>query len=197
MWTRPSAEQHPTDDTADDTELHEDDEGDRLQLPIHISRPSLRPVRATAAAAGYDLCAAESVVLGADHQWVSVATGLKIAMSADQIRSRLFPNTSIFGTVRGRSGLTKKGVDVFHGTIDADYRGEIKVLMRNTTGDPVSIARDDRIAQLVFGLAFQPTLTECADFDNEFKTARGTGGFGSTGTSLVVSEPSCAPVESV
>ena len=85
--------------------------------------------------------------------------------------------------VRPRSGLAHKyGVTVLNspGTIDADYRGEIQVLLINFGRDPVSIKRGDRIAQLVIAPILMVTL-ECAEA--LATTGRGKGGFGSTGAS--------------
>jgi len=85
--------------------------------------------------------------------------------------------------VRPRSGLAHKyGVTVLNspGTIDADYRGEIQVLLINFGRDPVSIKRGDRIAQLVIAPILMVTL-ECAEA--LATTGRGNGGFGSTGAS--------------
>jgi dUTP pyrophosphatase len=85
--------------------------------------------------------------------------------------------------VRPRSGLAHKyGVTVLNspGTIDADYRGEIQVLLINFGRDPVSIKRGDRIAQLVIAPILMITL-ECAEA--LATTGRGNGGFGSTGAS--------------
>ncbi|HXW21675.1 MAG TPA: dUTP diphosphatase [Rhodomicrobium sp.] len=85
--------------------------------------------------------------------------------------------------VRPRSGLAHKyGLTVLNspGTIDADYRGEIQVLLINFGRDPVSIKRGDRIAQLVIAPILMVTL-ECAEA--LATTERGNGGFGSTGAS--------------
>jgi dUTP pyrophosphatase len=84
--------------------------------------------------------------------------------------------------VRPRSGLAARfGITLPNspGTIDPDYRGELKVLMQNTGPDPVSIRRGDRIAQLVFARFESPSVEEV---DALSETERGKGGFGSTGT---------------
>ena len=83
--------------------------------------------------------------------------------------------------VRPRSGLAvKHGLTVLNapGTIDADYRGEIQVLLVNLGGEAVAITRGMRIAQLVIATVARAQLREVASLD---ETARGTGGFGSTG----------------
>ena len=66
------------------------------------------------------------------------------------------------------------------GTIDSDYRGELKVILQNGGTEPVTIARGDRIAQLVFARYETPELVDVAELA---ESARGGGGFGSTGTS--------------
>ena len=86
------------------------------------------------------------------------------------------------GQVRPRSGLAfKSGITCLNspGTIDADYRGEVKVILINHGPEDFVIRRGDRIAQLVIAPVVQSTWDEVADLDS---TARGAGGFGSTGT---------------
>ena len=83
--------------------------------------------------------------------------------------------------VRPRSGLAAKhGISIANapGTIDPDYRGEIAVVLLNTSGEPRRLRRGDRIAQLVFQPAFQVELEES---DSLGQTGRGSGGFGHTG----------------
>lgn len=81
--------------------------------------------------------------------------------------------------VRGRSGLNRKqGIVVPVGTIDADYRGEIGVVLYNLSREPVTIMHGDRIAQLVICPVIQAEWEQVENLD---KTDRGEGGFGSTG----------------
>lgn len=127
------------------------------------------PAYATDGAAGMDVLAAEDVTLapGARH---AVATGLAVAIPQGyEIQ------------VRPRSGLAlKHGISVPNtpGTIDSDYRGELKVILINHGSDSFAIARGDRIAQLVLAPVTQAAWLEVAELD---ETARGEGGFGSTG----------------
>ena len=84
--------------------------------------------------------------------------------------------------VRPRSGLAlKHGITLPNapGTIDSDYRGELKIILANTGSEPVTIRRGDRIAQLVFARYEIPAITEAEELT---ATARGEGGFGSTGS---------------
>jgi len=81
------------------------------------------------------------------------------------------------GQIRPRSGLSSKGLGVF-GTIDADYRGEIGVILVNLGKEPVRISRGMRIAQLVVARHARAQWREVKELD---RTARGAGGFGSTG----------------
>jgi dUTP pyrophosphatase len=116
-----------------------------------------------------DVLAAEDVTLppGARH---AVATGLALAIP---------PGYEI--QVRPRSGLAlKHGISVPNtpGTIDSDYRGELKVILINHGGEPFAIARGDRVAQLVLAPVVRAAWHEVAALDD---TARGAGGFGSTG----------------
>ena len=127
------------------------------------------PAYATPGAAGMDVVSAEDVTLapGGRH---AVATGLALAIPQGyEIQ------------VRPRSGLAlKHGITVPNtpGTIDADYRGELKVILINLGPEPFVIARGDRIAQLVLAPVMQAVWQEVEELD---ATARGTGGFGSTG----------------
>jgi dUTP pyrophosphatase len=86
--------------------------------------------------------------------------------------------------VRPRSGLAlKQGLSIPNapGTIDSDYRGEVKVILINLGQEPALIARGDRIAQLVIAPVARADIVEVATLD---ETARGAGGFGSTGVAL-------------
>jgi dUTP pyrophosphatase len=127
------------------------------------------PAYATTGAAGMDVVSAEDVVIapGARH---AVATGLAVAIPEGyEIQ------------VRPRSGLAlKHGITVPNtpGTIDSDYRGELKVILINLGHEPFTIARGDRVAQLVLAPVVQAEWDEVAELDT---TERGAGGFGSTG----------------
>ena len=127
------------------------------------------PAYGTAGAAGMDVVAAEDVTLapGARH---AVATGLALAIP-DGFEVQ----------VRPRSGLAlKHGVTVVNapGTIDSDYRGELKVILVNLGAESFAIHRGDRVAQLVLAPVVRARWDEVAELDD---TARGQGGFGSTG----------------
>ncbi len=129
------------------------------------------PSYASAGAAGADLCAAvvESLMI-APGERAAVPTGLILEIP-----------TGWEGQVRPRSGLAiKYGLTVVNapGTIDSDYRGELKILLVNLGSETVGIARGDRIAQLVMAPAPQVSF---AQIDLVDATERGSGGFGSTG----------------
>ena len=127
------------------------------------------PAYATDGAAGMDVLAAEDVVLptGGRH---AVATGLALAIpDGYEIQ------------VRPRSGLAlKHGISLPNtpGTIDSDYRGELKIIMINLGAEDFAIHRGDRIAQLVLAPVVRAGWLEVAELA---ETARGAGGFGSTG----------------
>ncbi|MES3101270.1 dUTP diphosphatase [Sphingomonas faeni] len=127
------------------------------------------PAYATEGAAGMDVVAAEALTLAPGDR-AAVATGFAIAIPAGHEVQ-----------VRPRSGLAlKHGVTCLNtpGTIDSDYRGEVKVILANLGQEPFAIARGDRIAQLVPAVVLRATVDEGATLDD---TARGSGGFGSTG----------------
>jgi dUTP pyrophosphatase len=131
------------------------------------------PSYQSAAAAGLDLVAAvgpDAPLVIPPGRWAAVPTGLVLELPA-----------GTEGQVRPRSGLAAQhGVTVLNapGTIDADYRGEVKVLLVNLGPEPFTVARGMRIAQLVIARAAQARLIETAELA---VTVRGTGGFGSTG----------------
>lgn len=131
------------------------------------------PAYATPQSAGMDLMAAISVPLSlAPGQRQLVPTGIAIALPE-----------GFEAQVRPRSGLAlKQGITTLNtpGTIDADYRGEIGVILINHGQEAVEITRGMRIAQLVIAPVSQARWQEVAALD---ATARGAGGFGSTGTS--------------
>lgn len=127
------------------------------------------PKYATEHAAGLDVCAAEELDLqpGQRH---AVATGFAIEIP-DGYEVQ----------VRPRSGLAlKHGLTCLNtpGTIDSDYRGEVKVILANLGGEPFAIRRGERIAQLVPARVHRANFVEVQALD---ATARGAGGFGSTG----------------
>lgn len=135
--------------------------GEGLELPAYE----------TEHAAGMDLRAAEDAILPPGGRAL-VATGFAIAL----------PH-GFEAQVRPRSGLAAKhGVTVLNapGTIDADYRGEIKVILINHGAEAFAIKRGDRIAQMIVAPVTQIKLSEQATLSD---TARGAGGFGSTGRS--------------
>jgi dUTP pyrophosphatase len=127
------------------------------------------PVYGTEHAAGLDVVAAESLTL-APGQRHAVATGFSIAI----------PH-GFEVQVRPRSGLAlKHGLAVLNtpGTIDSDYRGEVKVILANLGSEPFEVVRGERIAQLVPAPVQRGRFVEVDELDG---TTRGEGGFGSTG----------------
>jgi dUTP pyrophosphatase len=127
------------------------------------------PCRQTQGSAGFDLCAAEEVLIAA-HGFGSVGTGLAVEIPENAEAQ-----------VRPRSGLAAKhGIGVLNGpgTIDSDYRGEIRVILFNTSDRDFQVRRGDRIAQIVFSVLADVELVEA---DSLSETSRGAGGFGHTG----------------
>jgi dUTP pyrophosphatase len=130
------------------------------------------PTYATIDSAGMDLMSAEpgDVTLEPGAR-AMIATGLAMQLPS-----------GFEAQIRPRSGLAAKhGITVLNspGTIDADYRGEVKVILINLGDAPVTLARGERIAQMVIAPVTQATWQEVSTLED---TARGAGGFGSTGT---------------
>ncbi len=127
------------------------------------------PSYATTGAAGMDVVAAEDLILAPGAR-CAVATGFAMAIPEGYEVQ-----------VRPRSGLAlKHGITCLNtpGTIDSDYRGEVKVILANLGSEPFEIKRGDRIAQLVPAAVQRADIIEVSSLD---ETERGAGGFGSTG----------------
>ncbi|MGN0142705.1 MAG: dUTP diphosphatase [Roseburia sp.] len=137
-----------------------------------LTETAVLPVRGSVQAAGYDLCAdIETPLAIAPGETAKVGTGLAFALPE-----------GYFGGIYARSGLsTKKGVRPANctGVVDSDYRGPVIVALHNDSAVAQTIEPGERIAQLIV----QPYLAvEFEEADTLDETARGEGGFGSTGT---------------
>jgi dUTP pyrophosphatase len=130
------------------------------------------PAYATADSAGVDLAAAlDAALILAPGERKDVPTGIALALPAGWEAQ-----------VRPRSGLAlRHGITILNspGTIDADYRGEVRVILANLGGAPVTIARGERIAQLIIAPVSRAEWQVVSELP---ATVRGAGGFGSTGT---------------
>ena len=146
-----------------------------MRLPHGADLPL--PAYQSAGAAGLDLCAAvpaELPVVIEPGRWASIPTGIVV---------QLPPGTE--GQVRPRSGLAARhGISVLNtpGTVDADYRGEIHVILVNYGRGSFEVARGTRIAQLVIAPVLHAQLIEAETLG---ETSRGAGGFGSTGLGTI------------
>jgi len=144
-----------------------------MQLPHGAGLPL--PAYQSALAAGLDLLAAvpaDAPVVIAPGARAMIPTGVCIALPQ-----------GCEGQVRPRSGLAARhGITVLNapGTVDADYRGEIQVILVNLGQESFTVDRGMRIAQLIIAATVHVKLCEIANLD---ETTRGVGGFGSTGTS--------------
>ncbi len=149
---------------------------ERVRLRVHLLRPELArlPGYASTGAAGLDLHAAlEAQLVLEPGARAAVPTGLSIALPPGHE-----------GQVRPRSGLAiRHGVTVLNapGTIDEDYRGELQVLLANLGQEPYAIQPGDRIAQLVVAPVTRVEAVRVAEAAELGDTARGQGGFGSSG----------------
>lgn len=142
----------------------------RVQRLEHAAGLPL-PSYASAGAAGADLCSAEAgAVEIAPGQRVALATGLVIEIP-DGFEVQVRPRSGL----AARHGLTVVNAP---GTIDSDYRGEVKVLLVNLGEERVTVDRGDRIAQMVVAPV---TRVEFVESEHVNDTDRGAGGFGSTG----------------
>ncbi|KAI0466481.1 deoxyuridine 5'-triphosphate nucleotidohydrolase [Xylaria cf. heliscus] len=133
-----------------------------------LSEKGRLPTRGSAFAAGYDMYSAQATTVPARGK-VLVDTDIAIAVPA-----------GTYGRIAPRSGLASKhSIQTGAGVIDADYRGQVKILLFNHSDVDFSIAEGDRIAQLVIERIYTPDVVEA---DQLGDSVRGAGGFGSTGT---------------
>jgi len=142
---------------------------DIVEIPIQISEGATMPKYQTSGAAGLDLCCSEDFALKPLERRL-VSTGLKIAIPE-----------GFEGQVRPRSGLAiKHGISMVNspGTIDSDYRGELRLILINFGTETVQFNEGDRIGQLVICPVVRAQLKVVDELDG---TNRGEGGFGSTG----------------
>ena len=126
------------------------------------------PMYKTEGASGFDICSCEDVVVKQKEVQL-VKSGL-IFMIEDGYEIQ----------IRSRSGLAIKGISVFNspGTIDSDYRGEVGIVLFNSTNEEFIVSKGDRIAQGILATSLQATFKS---IDEVSKTNRGNKGFGSTG----------------
>jgi dUTP pyrophosphatase len=133
----------------------------------YLTESAKAPTRGSQLAAGYDLYSSEEKVIKAGERAL-VSTGLAIAVPE-----------GTYGRVAPRSGLAvKHGLDCGAGVIDADYRGEVRVLLFNLSKDDYEVKTGDRIAQLVLEKIVNPPVEVVTSLT---ETDRGAKGFGSTG----------------
>lgn len=142
------------------------------KISVKLLRPDARvPTYGTEASAGADLyaCMQDKVEVG-PGQSVMIPTG--IAMEIPKGYAGLVFARSSMGAKRGLAPANKVGV------IDSDYRGEIRVVLHNHSGEPQSVEPGERVAQLLIVPVFTPGFQEAEKLSD---TSRGAGGFGSTG----------------
>lgn len=136
-------------------------------MPLERSKPT----RGSSGASGYDLRATVNGWVRA-HETVLVPTGVFIQMPTD-----------LEAQIRSRSGMSTKGVVVANspGTVDSDYRGEIKLILHNHSTTDFEFKAGDRLAQMVFAKVEHPIFQIFNEKEDMKETERGEGGGGSTG----------------
>ncbi|KIW41091.1 deoxyuridine 5'-triphosphate nucleotidohydrolase [Exophiala oligosperma] len=133
-----------------------------------LSADATTPTRGSSFAAGYDLYAAKPITIPSRGKAL-VSTDLSIATPE-----------GTYGRIAPRSGLAAKNfIDTGAGVIDADYRGEVKVLLFNHSEVDFEVKKGDRVAQLVLERIYTPEIVEVENLE---ESVRGAGGFGSTGS---------------
>ena len=141
----------------------------RVPLKIKMLHPeALLPTRATSGSAGFDLYTIEDVELKLIPGGTTVRTGIAVELP---------PGYEI--QIRGRSGLAFRDDIIIHfGTIDQDYRGEIRLRLWNLGAKPKWIKRGERVAQMIVKKTEEVCLIETSELE---RSERGSGGFGHTG----------------
>jgi dUTP pyrophosphatase len=147
---------------------------EQIEVFVYNESDNADPSYQTDGAAGMDIAANEEVVIPVG-KIQAVSTGLKFGIPA-----------GYEGQVRPRSSMGLRGITIPNtpGTIDCDYRGEVKVLLHNLSTSEFIVKKGDRIAQLIIKESLRPNLTSVSYDEwttNISKTHRGEGGFGSTG----------------
>ena len=134
-----------------------------------LSENAILPVRGSDLAAGYDLASAEEVLIPA-HGKAIAKTDLAMAIPVGH-----------YGRIAPRSGFSwKKHTDIGAGVIDADYRGNVGVVIFNHSDQDITVSQGDRVAQLILEKCSTPDVEDVEDDDLD-ETNRGEEGFGSTG----------------
>ncbi|KAF8543454.1 dUTP pyrophosphatase [Trichophaea hybrida] len=138
------------------------------QLQIKLLSPTARaPTRGSEFAAGYDMYASKATTIPARGKAL-VDTDVSMAVPV-----------GTYGRIAPRSGLASKNfIDVGAGVIDADYRGQVKILLFNHAETEFVVAEGDRVAQLILERIYTPDVVVVEELE---ESVRGTGGFGSTG----------------
>jgi dUTP pyrophosphatase len=138
-----------------------------MSLQVNVDGDGALPEYGSSASAGADLRASEDVVIAPGAR-AAVGTALRLEIPAGHV-----------GLIWPRSGLAvKHGIDTLAGVVDSDYRGEVRVVLVNHGEAPFSIARGDRIAQLLIQKVERPSFVAAKELG---ETTRGASGFGSTG----------------
>ena len=138
-----------------------------MELPIKRTKDVDMPTYSNAHAAGLDLRLAEATIIEPQEKAL-LPTGLHMAIPEGHV-----------GLIWDRSGLAAKhGLHCLAGVVDADYRGEVKVVVINLGKEPIELAKNERIAQMVIQPVLQCDPVEVETLED---TDRGSGGFGSSG----------------
>lgn len=181
-------------------------------LVKRLTETAVLPKRGSAQAAGYDLYADVDITVPScycktelTNQYADLGNGLSLSTGRKEVinvgTGSCLVSTGIavkisegyYGRVASRSGLAVKShLEVGAGVIDSDYRGEVKVLLRNLGSQPFEVKKGDRIAQLILEKIITPDPLEVKDLDD---TARGEGGFGSTGIKSLIKDVSNLSLE--
>ncbi len=148
----------------------------KMKMMVKYLNPNIPPLSSKDGDSGYDLRAA------IDTPWTIPAGGIATIPAGVCLEISDYPkdnNMSVEIQIRPRSGLTKNGIVAQFGTVDASYRGELKINMINFSQSDFEIKPFDRIAQIVIAPVYKPEVITVNDLS---ETERGANGFGSSGT---------------
>jgi dUTP pyrophosphatase len=157
-------------DDGDIVEKHHVTNKPQFQVKL-LHKNATLPRRGTSGSAGWDLYAClNGLEVLSPHKATTISTQCAFCIPPGW-----------YGRIAPRSSIAVHGIDVGGGVIDCDYRGEVKVILLNTSAEPRTLIHGDKIAQIIFEKYATEELVEVKDFGENEKTERGTKGFGSTG----------------
>ena len=161
------------------TELTHINDDDKIILQFKkLKKNAIIPKYAYFGDAGLDIFSSDNYILKIGER-KQISTGISLSLVKKIENEKFILVNNYYTAILPKSGLSKIGIDIIHGTVDNNYTGEIKVLVVNNTKKKLFIKSNTKIAQLVFHKICTPNII--MTIDKLMNTNRGSNGFGSTG----------------